>query len=131
VTIKNNSLVWEKVTIEDEVFVGPNTVFTNDRIPRVAFKHSSAEFHPTLVRRNATLGANVTVVCGVTIGEHAFVGAGAVVHRDVPAHAIVVGNPIRRIGWMCACGARLDETFACGCGRRYRLVDAARGLLAL
>ena len=131
VTIKNNSLVWEKVTIEDEVFVGPNTVFTNDLIPRVAFKHSSNDFLPTLVRRNATIGANATIVCGVTIGEHAFVGAGAVVHRDVPAHAMMVGNPARRIGWMCACGKRLDESLACGCGRRYRLVDARQGLASL
>ena len=128
VTIKNNSLIWEKVTIEDEVFVGPNAVFTNDLVPRVAFKHSSAEFLPTLVRRNATLGANVTIVCGVTIGEHAFIGAGAVVLRDVPAYAVMVGNPARRIGWMCACGKRLPDALACACGRRYRMVDDERGL---
>jgi UDP-2-acetamido-3-amino-2,3-dideoxy-glucuronate N-acetyltransferase len=128
VTIKNNSLVWDRVTIEDEVFVGPNTVFTNDLVPRVAFKHSPAEFLPTLVRRGATIGANATIVCGVTIGERAFVGAGAVVVRDVPAHAVMVGSPARRIGWMCACGERLAEALACGCGRRYRLVDPAVGL---
>src|SRR5258706_8181620 len=131
VTIKNNSLIWEKVTIEDEVFVGPNTVFTNDLIPRVAFKHTSADFSPTLVRRNATIGANATIVCGVTIGEHAFVGAGAVVHRDVPAYAMMVGNPARRIGWMCACGKRLPDSLVCSCERRYRLIDAERGLAGL
>jgi acetyltransferase-like isoleucine patch superfamily enzyme len=131
VTIKNNSLVWEKVTLEDEVFVGPNTVFTNDLIPRVAFKKQSADFLPTLVRRNATIGANATIVCGVTIGEHAFIGAGTVVVRDVPAYAMMVGNPARRIGWMCACGKRLPDSLVCECGRRYRLVDAERGLAAI
>lgn len=128
VTIKNNSLVWDKVTIEDEVFVGPNTVFTNDRVPRVVFKHGPDEFLPTLVRRHATLGANVTIVCGVTIGEHAFVAAGAVVVRDVPAYALVAGNPARRIAWICACGERLPASLECACGRRFRLIDPERGL---
>lgn len=119
VTIKNHVLLWDKVYIEDDVFLGPNVVFTNDMNPRAAFKKDPAEFLSTLVRRGATLGANSTIVCGTVIGEAAFVGAGSVVVRDVPAHAVVVGNPARQIGWMCACGERLDTSFACGCGRRY------------
>jgi acetyltransferase-like isoleucine patch superfamily enzyme len=127
VTVKNNGLIWDKVTIEDEVFVGPNVVFTNDLVPRVAFKHSPEQFLPTLVRRGATLGANATIVCGVTIGEHAFVGAGAVVVADVPPHVLVVGNPGRRAGFVCACGERLPPKLACACGRRYRR-ERGRGL---
>ena len=86
---------------------------------------------PTLVRRGATIGANATVVCGVTIGRHAFVAAGAVVARDVADHALVAGNPARRIGWVCVCGERLGERLACACGRRYRLVDETAGLAPL
>jgi UDP-2-acetamido-3-amino-2,3-dideoxy-glucuronate N-acetyltransferase len=121
VTVKNAVLVWDRVTIEDEVFLGPNAVFTNDLTPRAARRKSLDEFLPTLVRRGATVGANATVVCGTTIGEHAFVAAGAVVSRDVPAYALVAGNPARRVGWVCACGERLDAALSCGCGRSYRL----------
>jgi acetyltransferase-like isoleucine patch superfamily enzyme len=128
VIVKNNALVWDKVTLEDDVFVGPNAVFTNDFIPRAAFKNTPDAFLPTLVRRNATIGANATIVCGVTIGESAFVGAGTVIVRDVPSHAMMVGNPGRRIGWMCACGKKLPAALACACGRAYRLEDAKRGL---
>ena len=128
VIVKNNALVWDRVTLEDDVFVGPNAVFTNDRIPRVAFKNPPELFLPTLVRRGASIGANATIVSGVTIGEQALVGAGAVVVRDVPAHAMVVGNPARRIGWICACGKKLPGALACGCGRAYRLVSEAAGL---
>jgi UDP-2-acetamido-3-amino-2,3-dideoxy-glucuronate N-acetyltransferase len=130
VTVKNCVLVWDKVTVEDEVFLGPNMVFTNDMNPRVAFKKSADGFLPTLVRRGASIGANATIVCGVTIGTNAFVGAGSVVIRDVPAHAMVVGNPARRIGWMCACGEKLPADLACKCGRRYRAGEsAAAGLV--
>ena len=130
VTVKNCVLVWDKVTIEDEVFLGPNMVFTNDMNPRVAFKKSPDAFLPTLVQRGASIGANATIVCGVTIGQNAFVGAGSVVIRDVPAHALVVGNPARRIGWMCACGEKLPAALACICGRRYRAGDSpAAGLV--
>ena len=120
VTVKNCVLVWDKVTVEDEVFLGPNMVFTNDMNPRVAFKKSPDSFLPTLVRRGASIGANATIVCGVTIGENAFVGAGTVVIRDVPAYGVVVGNPARQIGWVCACGERLPATLSCACGRGYR-----------
>jgi acetyltransferase-like isoleucine patch superfamily enzyme len=131
VILKNNALVWDKVTLEDDVFVGPNAVFTNDFIPRVAFKNPPEKFLPTLVRRGASIGANATIVCGVTIGEQAFVAAGAVVVRDVPAHAMVAGNPARRIGWMCACGKKLPATLACACGRAYRVADERAGLVTV
>jgi UDP-2-acetamido-3-amino-2,3-dideoxy-glucuronate N-acetyltransferase len=128
VTVKNNVLLWDKVTIEDDVFLGPNAVFTNDPNPRAAFKKSVESFATTLVRRGASIGANATIVCGVTVGEQAFVGAGSVVIRDVPAHALVVGNPARRVGWMCECGERLDSSLTCVCGRRYELRDERAGL---
>jgi len=132
VTVKNCVLVWDKVTVEDEVFLGPNMVFTNDMNPRVAFKKSPAAFLPTLVRRGASIGANATIVCGVTIGENAFVGAGSVVIRDVPAYALVVGNPARRVGWMCACGEKLPPNLVCSCGRHYRAGDStSAGLVPL
>ena len=106
VRIQNNVSVYDGVTLEDDVFCGPSMVFTNVRNPRahISRKH---EFLPTLVRRGATLGANCTVLCGITVGRYAFVGAGAVVTRDVPDFALVVGTPARIAGWMCACGERL------------------------
>jgi UDP-2-acetamido-3-amino-2,3-dideoxy-glucuronate N-acetyltransferase len=128
VTVKNAVLVWDRVTVEDEVFLGPNAVFTNDLAPRAARKKSPDEFLPTLVRRGATVGANATIVCGTTVGEHAFVAAGAVVTHDVAAYALVAGNPARRIGWVCACGQRLGPSLSCACGRSYRLGSADTGL---
>jgi UDP-2-acetamido-3-amino-2,3-dideoxy-glucuronate N-acetyltransferase len=106
VRIQNNVSVYDAVTLEDEVFCGPSMVFTNVFNPRSAVPRK-AEYRRTLVRRGATLGANCTIVCGTTIGEYAFVGAGAVVSRDVPAYALVVGVPARRIGWMSRHGERL------------------------
>jgi UDP-2-acetamido-3-amino-2,3-dideoxy-glucuronate N-acetyltransferase len=131
VTVKNSVLVWDQVTVEDDVFLGPNVVFTNDRVPRAAFKKPPETWLPTRVRRGASIGANATIVCGVTIGVGAFVGAGSVVVRDVPDHALVVGNPARRTGWMCACGERLAADLACGCGRRYRMANEKAGLVAI
>lgn len=128
VTVKNAVLVWDRVTVEDDVFLGPNMVFTNDLVPRNAFRKGPESFLPTVVRRGASIGANVTVVCGVTIGEAAFVGAGAVVTHDVPARALVIGNPARFAGWMCDCGERLPEALACSCGRAFRLVSESAGL---
>jgi UDP-2-acetamido-3-amino-2,3-dideoxy-glucuronate N-acetyltransferase len=106
VRIQNNVSVYDAVTLEDDVFCGPSMVFTNVHNPRAAVPRK-AEYRRTLVRRGATLGANCTIVCGVTIGEHAFVGAGAVVTRDVPAFALMAGVPARRIGWMSRHGERL------------------------
>ncbi len=124
VHIQNNVSVYDGVTLEDHVFAGPSCVFTNVINPRseVNRKH---EYRPTLVRRGASIGANATIVCGATIGAYAFVGAGAVVRGEVAPHALVVGLPARRIGWMCACGERIDESagaaLACqACGRGYR-----------
>jgi UDP-2-acetamido-3-amino-2,3-dideoxy-glucuronate N-acetyltransferase len=106
VKIQNNVSVYDAVTLEDEVFCGPSMVFTNVHNPRAAVPRKHA-YRRTLVKRGATLGANCTIVCGTTVGEHAFVGAGAVVSRDVPAFALVVGVPARRIGWMSRHGERL------------------------
>lgn len=128
VTIKNHVLVWDRVTVEDDVFLGPNAVFTNDMNPRAAFKKPEDDFLPTVVRKGASIGANATIVCGTTIGEGAFVGAGSVVTEDVPSYALVVGNPARRIGWMCACGERLGDDLRCSCGRSYETGGSDGGL---
>jgi UDP-2-acetamido-3-amino-2,3-dideoxy-glucuronate N-acetyltransferase len=124
--IQNNVSVYDAVVLEDGVFCGPSMVFTNVVNPR-ALVERKHEFRPTLVRRGATIGANATILCGVTIGVHAFVGAGAVVTRDVPDHALVVGNPARRTGWMCACGIKLagaGKVRCTACGTTYS-IDAA------
>jgi len=124
VRIQNNVSVYDEVTLEDDVFCGPGMVFTNVVNPRAAVSRKD-EYQATLVRRGATIGANATVVCGHVIGRHAFIGAGAVVTRDVPDHALVAGNPARRIGWMCQCGEKLPAqsgAAACaGCGARYEM----------
>lgn len=121
--IQNNVSLYQGVVVEDEVFLGPSCVFTNVRNPRAAIERKS-EFRPTVVRRGATVGANATVVCGVEIGPYAFVGAGAVVTRDVPAHALVTGNPARVVGWMSHDGERLGADLVCPrSGRRYALAD--------
>jgi UDP-2-acetamido-3-amino-2,3-dideoxy-glucuronate N-acetyltransferase len=120
VKIQNNVSVYEGVTLEDEVFCGPSCVFTNVLNPRSGVSRKS-EYLPTLVRRGASIGANATIVCGVTIGEYAFVGAGAVVTKDVPAYALVIGVPARGAGWMCQCGEALPAGLVCNaCGRAYR-----------
>jgi UDP-2-acetamido-3-amino-2,3-dideoxy-glucuronate N-acetyltransferase len=106
VKVQNNVSVYDAVTLEDDVFCGPSMVFTNVHNPRSAVVRKS-EYRPTLVRRGATLGANSTVVCGVTVGRWAFVGAGAVVSRDLPDFALAVGVPTRHIGWMSRHGERL------------------------
>jgi UDP-2-acetamido-3-amino-2,3-dideoxy-glucuronate N-acetyltransferase len=126
VKIQNNVSIYEGVTLEDDVFCGPSMVFTNVINPRshVSRKH---EYKKTLVRRGATIGANATIVCGHTIGEYAFIGAGAVVTGDVPAYGLMLGVPARLAGWMCVCGVRLepprgtDAAFGCGaCGTTFR-----------
>jgi UDP-2-acetamido-3-amino-2,3-dideoxy-glucuronate N-acetyltransferase len=130
VKVQNNVSIYEGVELEDDVFCGPSCVFTNVLNPRshVSRKH---EYRRTLVRRGASIGANATIVCGATLGEYSFIGAGAVVTGEVPAFALMVGVPARRIGWMCRCGERL--TFAkcratcAGCGTEYEeIADAVR-----
>ena len=106
VKIQNNVSVYDNVTLEDDVFCGPSMVFTNVYNPRSAVTRKD-EYRDTVVKRGATLGANCTIVCGVVIGEHAFVGAGTVINRDVPAFALMVGVPGRQIGWMSRFGERL------------------------
>lgn len=128
VTVKNGVQIYERVTIEDEVFLGPNMVFTNDMNPRIGFKKKPEEFFPTLVKKGASIGANATIVCGITIGEHAFIGAGAVVIRDVPAYGMIVGNPGRRIGWMCNCGTKLTASLECKCGRKFQMKAGEQGI---
>ncbi|WP_295555969.1 acyltransferase [uncultured Hyphomicrobium sp.] len=127
VKIQNNVSVYDNVTLEDDVFCGPSMVFTNVYNPRSHVSRKS-EYRDTLVKRGATLGANSTIVCGVTIGEFAFIGAGSVVNRDVPAYALMIGVPAQRIGWMSEHGERLNlpaegngEATCPATGRRYVL----------
>jgi len=123
--VQNNVSVYSGVTLEDGVFCGPSCVFTNVHNPRAEVSRKD-EFRPTLVRRGATIGANATVVCGNEIGEYAFIGAGAVVTSDVSAHALMVGAPARRVGWMSHDGERLGEDLVCPrSGRRYEERDGA------
>jgi len=110
--IQNNVAIYKGVTLEDDVFCGPSCVFTNVLTPR-AFVERKDEFAPTLVRRGATIGANATIVCGVTIGRYAMIGAGAVVTKNVPDHALVVGNPAHFIGWVSHTGERLNSDLVC------------------
>lgn len=119
VTIKNGVALFDRVTIEDRVFIGPYAVFTNDRRPRAAIKKGPGQLIATLVKEGATIGANATIVAGVTIGRHAMIGAGTVVLYDVPEQAMVVGNPARLVGYVCTCGEALDADFQCLCGLRF------------
>lgn len=118
--IQNNVSVYKGITLEDDVFCGPSMVFTNVFNPRAHVRRMD-EIRPTLVKQGASLGANSTIVCGVTIGKYALVGAGAVVTKDVPDHALVMGNPARQAGWMCECGEKLNTDMCCpGCGKAYQ-----------
>jgi UDP-2-acetamido-3-amino-2,3-dideoxy-glucuronate N-acetyltransferase len=137
VKIQNNVSVYDGVTLEDDVFCGPSVVFTNVINPRshISRKH---QYRLTPVRQGATLGANATILCGITIGRYAFIGAGAVVTKDVPDFALMHGNPARQHGWMCACGIALPVKGSaktgratCGeCGAAYRLATK-RGLTCI
>lgn len=129
--IQNNVSLYEGVILEDYVFVGPSAVFTNVRTPRAAFpRNRSEDYLKTVVRRGATIGANATIVCGVTLGEWCFVAAGAVVTSDVPPYALVAGVPARQVGWVCECGGKLVfegvEALCRTCGRRYRQLSPER-----
>jgi UDP-2-acetamido-3-amino-2,3-dideoxy-glucuronate N-acetyltransferase len=119
VKIQNNVSVYDNVIIEDDVFCGPSCVFTNVINPR-AFVERNTDYKSTLVKKGASIGANATIVCGTNLGEYSFVGAGSVVTKDVPPHAIVYGNPARIRGWMCRCGVKLGDDLLCPeCGVQY------------
>jgi acetyltransferase-like isoleucine patch superfamily enzyme len=129
VTLKNRALVWTGVTIEDDVFVGPAVTFTNDRFPRAGRGAKEADWlSPTIVRAGASIGAGCTIVCGITIGRLAMVGAASVVTSDVPPHALVRGHPARRVGWVCECGRPLSKALRCTCNRAYDLISENEGL---
>lgn len=124
VKIENNVSVYEQVTLEDFVFCGPSSVFTNVLNPRSKYPKRPEEHLKTLVKKGATIGANATIICGHTIGKNAFVGAGAVVAEDVPDYAIIVGLPAKIIGWMCECGQKLkfegNKAVCHKCKRKYK-----------
>lgn len=119
--LQNNVSVYEGVELGDHVFCGPSCVFTNDLTPRAKYPKGSANYKKTPVGTGASIGANATIVCGHSIGAWAMIGAGAVVTSDVPAHALMLGVPARRVDWVCECGQRLHGGTVCGhCGRKYR-----------
>lgn len=121
VTIKSGVQVWDGLRIGDNVFVGPNVTFTNDFTPRS--KQQPDEFLKTTIERYASIGANATIIGGVTIGEYALVGAGAVVTKDVHAYALVYGNPAKQQGWVCECGAKLVELTCPDCSLEYQITN--------
>lgn len=132
VKVQNNVSIYEGVVLEDDVFCGPSCVFTNVVNPR-SHVSRKAEYRKTLVRRGTSIGANATILCGITLGEYSFIGAGAVVRSDVPAFALMVGVPARRVGWMCQCGVRLQVreggAVCSACGAGYRETDGALRLI--
>jgi UDP-2-acetamido-3-amino-2,3-dideoxy-glucuronate N-acetyltransferase len=127
VKVQNNVSVYGGVIVEDDCFLGPSCVFTNDLTPRASYPKGKANYKQTLIRHGASIGANATVVCGHEVGEWAMVGAGAVVASNVPSHALMLGVPARRLGWVCECGTVLSDDLSCpACGRRYH--ESAYGL---
>ncbi len=123
VKVQNNVSLYDDVHLEDDVFCGPSCVFTNVINPR-AFIERKTEYKKTLVKKGASIGANATIVCGVTLGEYSFVGAGAVVTKDVPDYAMVYGMPARVQGWICYCGEKLPKDYCCSeCGKKYAKDD--------
>jgi acetyltransferase-like isoleucine patch superfamily enzyme len=124
VTIKNNVAVWDNIIIEDAVFIGPAAVFTNDYTPRAQNKMRPEDLDGIVIKKGATIGANATIVCRLTIGEYAFIGAGSVVTKDVPPYHVVYGNPAKFKGLMCQCSQAIPlgmTFFQCTCGQQYEI----------
>ncbi len=124
VTVKHHVSIFDGVTIEDDVFIGSNIAFINDRYPR---SNNGGEWtlEKTTVKEGATLGSNVVILCGLSVGRYAVVGAGSVVTKDVDDYTIVGGNPARQMGYACVCGKKLDKELSCSCGKKYLLKDKA------
>lgn len=123
VTIKNGISIWDGVRIEDDVFLGPNMVFTNVLLPRSGVREN---FQETIVKKGATIGANATILCGITIGEYSMIGAGSVVTKGVAPYSLVYGNPARAGGHVCKCGNKLEpdkDLLKCVCGKSYKLIN--------
>lgn len=120
VTLKNGVSVFKGITLEDDVFCGTNTAFINDRHPR-SHRKDPWILEKTLVKKGATIGSNVTILCGITIGEYAFIGAGSVLTKDVASYAIMVGHPAEFKGYACRCGQKLPDSLRCSCGLSYQL----------
>ncbi|MBQ6207861.1 MAG: N-acetyltransferase [Oscillospiraceae bacterium] len=126
VKVQNNVSLYEGVELEDCVFCGPSCVFTNDLTPRARYPKGSAGYRKTLVRHDATIGANATIVCGHTLGEYCTIAAGAVVTKDAPPHALMAGVPARRVGWVCVCGQVLNDDLRCpDCAAAYAETNGA------
>ena len=124
VKVQNNVSLYEGVVLEDYVFCGPSCVFTNDLTPRARFPKGAVGYRKTVVKHDATIGANATIVCGHTVGEYATIAAGAVVTKNVLPHALMAGVPAKQIGWVCECGQVLEERLVCpDRGKEYRLVE--------
>lgn len=122
VKVQNNVSIYEGVELEDYVFCGPSMVFTNDLTPRARYPKGHTGYKHTLIKHDATLGANCTIVCGNTIGEYATIAAGAVVTKDVAPHALMAGVPAKQVGWVCECGQVLDGNLICSdCHRKYKI----------
>ncbi|MDO5014388.1 MAG: acyltransferase [Clostridia bacterium] len=119
--LQNNVSLYEGVELEDFVFCGPSCVFTNDLTPRAKYPKGSAHYLKTLIKKGASIGANATIICGNTVGEWALIGSGAVVSKDVPNHALMLGVPATVAGWVCECGSVLGKDLICkSCGRKYK-----------
>lgn len=128
VKIQNNVSLYEGVELEDYVFCGPSCVFTNDLTPRSRYPKGHSGYKKTLIKHDASIGANATIVCGHTIGEYALIAAGAVVTKNVSAHALMAGIPAKRIGWACVCGSILSDKLECSCGKKFKLIKDSESI---
>lgn len=127
VKVQNNVSLYEGLELEDYVFCGPSCVFTNDLTPRSRYPKGHAGYKKTLVKHDASIGANATIVCGHTIGEFALIAAGAVVTKNVLPYSLMAGIPAKRIGWVCECGNVLNKTLKCSCGRMFKEIENKQG----